>query len=89
MKRIKKLTEIAIIFWQDATMHDTEQRTKDEWLKKVHLIKGCAIGHILQEDKEKITLAMDMFYSEGIDFRQVATYPKSGIKQIIRKQIKY
>ena len=68
---MKKLTEIAIIFWQDATMHDTEQRTKEEWLKKVHLIKGCAVGHILQEDKEKITLAMDMFYSEGIDFRQV------------------
>lgn len=85
---MKKLSQIAIIFWKDATMHSGDQKTKAEWLKEVHLIKGCAVGHIIHEDKEKISLAMDMFYSSGIDFRQVATYPKSGIKQIIRQNIK-
>ena len=85
----KKFTQIAIIFWKDATMHGDNQKKKEDWVKDVFLIQGCSVGHLLQEDKEKISLAMDMFYSEGIDYRQVATYPKSGIKQIIRKEIRY
>ena len=66
-------------------MHGTHQQSREEWANSLALIKGCAVGHIVHEDKKQITLAMDLFYSEGEQFRQVASYPKSAIKQIIRK----
>lgn len=77
---------LAIIFWEDAAMHGTYQRSREE-MKELGLITGIAIGVIVSEDKKQITLAMDYFPEED-QFRQTATYPKSGIYQIIRKAIK-
>ncbi len=84
--------KIAIIFWKDAAIHGGEQLSKSEWLKESDLVSGIAVGHILQEDKEKITLAMDLFPKgqsvvHNDQYRVVSTYPKSGIQQIIRKVI--
>ena len=88
--------EIAIIFWKDSAIHGSEQRTLSE-IKKLGLVNGISCGIIVDEDKEKITLAMDCFpksqEKEGMvyeedNFRVTSSYPKSGIKQIIKKLIK-
>lgn len=84
---------IAIVFWSDAAIHGSEQLSRDGWKEESQLATGIAVGHIVNEDKEKITLAMDYFkhpYSDKVgdeQFRVVNTYPKSGISQIIRKKI--
>ena len=78
--------QFAIINWNDAAMHGTDQFTEKE-TEKCGLMKGIAVGIIVKEDKESITLALDWFYEEK-SYRQLSTYPKSGIQKIIRKDIK-
>jgi len=77
--------QFAIINWNDAAMHGTDQFTEKE-AEKCGLMKGIAVGIIVKEDKESITLALDWFYEEK-SYRQLSTYPKSGIQKIIRKEI--
>lgn len=84
--------QIAILFWRDAAIHGSEQGSREYWEKEADLANGVAVGHIVHEDKAKITLAMDYFVPDGVNvrddqFRVVSTYPKSGIYQIIRKVI--
>jgi hypothetical protein len=79
--------KLAIIYWTDASIETTNQDTREEWVKSAKLIDGIAIGHILHENKRKITLGMDYFPSSD-SYRLVATYPKSGIHKIIRKKVK-
>jgi len=78
--------QFAIITWADATMHGTYQFTEKE-VEEFGLMEGIAIGILVKEDKDSITLAMDWFYKDG-SYRQLSTYPKSGIQKIIRKDIK-
>ena len=80
---IKK--QIAIISWTDATMHGTDTFSEKE-LKDLTLMDGIAVGIIAKEDKKSVTLAMDLFHDGG--YRNLSTYPKSGIHKIIRKEIK-
>lgn len=83
--------KIAIVYWTDAAIHGADAMTRENWIKHSGLMDGIAIGHILEETKEYITLAMD-YFNETDDqdehFRIVSTYPKSGIRKIIRQNIK-
>lgn len=74
-----------MIEWTDAAMHGTEQFSRDE-TKKLGLVEGVAVGIIVHEDRKQITLAMDWFHTDD-QFRQVASYPKSGIHAITRKTL--
>jgi hypothetical protein len=89
---VEMKNKIAIVFWKDASIHGSDQRSREEWIKECNLVAGISVGHIVHEDKEKITLAMDFFPPDKTmvfddQFRVTSTYPKSGIKQIIRKEI--
>lgn len=77
--------EIAILTWSDAAMHGDGTFWKEDF-DKFHLIDGIAVGIVVKEDKESITLAMDWFYNEN-SYRQVHTYPKSGITKLVKKKI--
>lgn len=74
--------KLAVIWWTDAAMHGTSQRSFAE-AKECGLVEGIAAGFIVYEDKKQITLALDWF-PEDNQFRQLASYPKSGIKKIKR-----
>ena len=81
--------EIIVFHWVDACMHGTDQKTRSEW-QKARLVEGIVAGHLVAETKEHITVAMDLFYEGQSDFtednfRQVAVYPKKGIKKIIKR----
>ena len=78
--------QFAIINWTDAALHGHDSFSEKE-LKDLGLVNGIAIGIIAKEDKKSITLAMDWFYDLS-DYRNLSTYPKSGINKIIRKEIK-
>jgi len=78
--------QFAIINWTDAAMYRNESFREDE-IEQLGLIDGVAIGIIVKENKESITLALDWFYREG-SYRHLSTYPKSGIHKITRKDIK-
>jgi len=78
--------QIAIINWTDATLHGNDTFT-EKGLKELGLINGIAVGIIVKEDKKSITLAMDWFYNNET-YRQLSTYPKSGINNIQRKILK-
>ena len=77
--------QFAIISWTDAAIEGTNTFFEKD-LEDVGLINGIAVGVIVKEDKISITLALDWFY-EVNSYRQLATYPKSGINKIIRKEI--
>ena len=77
--------QFAIITWTDAVMHGNSQFTEKE-VEEFKLMEGVAVGILVKEDKESITLALDWFY-ENESYRQLSTYPKSGIHKIIRKEI--
>lgn len=78
--------EIAIVTWIDAALHGDDTIFQDD-LHKCHLVDGVAVGIIVKEDKESITLAMDWFYNE-YSYRQLHTYPKSGITKLVKRKIK-
>ena len=75
--------EIVIIEWTDAAIHGSGSFSRKE-AEDCKLIEGLAVGFLIKETKEFITIAMDMFPNEET-LRTVQTYPKSGIKKIIRK----
>lgn len=86
---MKKKNEVIIFHWVDACMHGTDQKTEEEW-KKEGLIEGIVAGFIVNETKEYFTIAIDLFFAgqmgmEHNNYRQVCTYPKSGIKKIIKR----
>ena len=78
--------QFAIINWTDAAIEGTNTFFEKD-LEDVGLINGIAMGIIIKEDKKSISLAMDWF-PDSKSYRQIATYPKSGIHKIIRKFIK-
>lgn len=78
--------DIAIITWTDAAMHGSDSLNQQQVDEECGLIEGVAVGVIAKEDKVSITLAMDWFYNEKT-YRQLHTYPKSGIHKIIRKSL--
>lgn len=76
---------IAIIEWKDASTWGERCRPREE-AEKLGLFHGTACGILVHEDKDQITLALDWF-EEFDDFRNIAVYPKSGIKKIKRMKI--
>jgi hypothetical protein len=83
--------EIAVIYWTDAAIHGSECMSREAWISQASCVSGVAVGHILHETDDEITLAMDWFRGSvtGDDcFRIVSTYPKSGIQEIKRQTIK-
>lgn len=83
--------EIVILFWKDAAMHGTEQVTETD-AKDYGIMSGMVAGWFVNEDKEQITVAMDFFPAQTNNskncYRTLQSYPKSGIYQIIRKEIR-
>ncbi len=83
---------IAVIYWQDAVMHGHGQMDLDEAMKR-RPVRGISAGLIIHEDREQITIATDFFPSDDPDtipedtFRQLSSYPKSGITRIRRTKI--
>jgi len=77
--------QLIILHWTDAAIEGAETIYERD-LENVGLIEGIAVGVFVKEDKKSITLAIDWFYEHN-SYRQVATYPKSGIHKIIRKDI--
>jgi len=77
--------QLAILSWTDAAIESTDTFFERD-LEKIGLIDGIAVGIIVKENKESITLALDWFYKQN-SYRSIATYPKSGIHKIIRKDI--
>ena len=77
--------QLAILSWTDAAIESTDTFFERD-LEKIGLVDGIAVGIIVKENKESITLALDWFYKQN-SYRSIATYPKSGIHKIIRKDI--
>jgi hypothetical protein len=77
--------QIAIVYWKDAAIHGFDQTHREEWAERAKLMPGVAVGHIVHETKDRISLAMDRFPNE--QFRVVSSYPKSSIQKIVRKTI--
>ena len=78
-----KKDQFILIYWKDAAIHGGEQLSRKVAEKDCHLIKGISGGILVNEDKEQITLALDWFH-EHDDFRNMASYPKSGMYRVIR-----
>jgi len=80
--------EIIVFQWKDASMQDKDQLSRSSW-ESARLIEGIVAGHVVHENKERIIVALDLFYKqediEEDNFRQVAVYPKSGITKIIKR----
>ena len=87
MKRTPKRQkqEIVIIFWTDAAMHGVDQMSTKEAQSR-QLVEGIAVGFLVYEDKKRINIALD-YFPEDEEYRCVNTYPKSGIKKIVRKLV--
>jgi hypothetical protein len=79
-----KKQQLVMIEWTDASMHGTEQMSRDDATKDCKLIDGVSAGLLVHEDKHQVTLALDWFH-EHDQFRQIASYPKSGIRSITRR----
>lgn len=83
-KKEKKIKDqFVLIYWKDAAMHGTFQTDREDAKKECNLMKGISGGILVNEDKEQVTLALDWFHEED-QFRQIASYPKSGIYRLIR-----
>lgn len=83
---MNKNKETVLIQWTDASIHSQSDVIWEDDLSQCHLVEGLSAGIVVREDKESITIATDWFYNEG-NYRGCRTYPKSGIKDIIRKEI--
>lgn len=81
--------EIIVFTWVDAAIHGSEQKNRTEW-SKANLVHGIVAGFIVSETKTHFNIALDMFPKDDVfifedNFRQVASYPKSGIEKIIKR----
>lgn len=72
--------KLVAISWVDAAIHGTDTFSRKE-AENLGLITGLAVGIVVKETKEFITIAMD-YFDEDDQFRTVQTYPKSGIYKI-------
>jgi hypothetical protein len=79
---MKNNSQVVVIDWWDAVIHGSNPTTLEE-AKKYSLIHSFSAGILIHEDKEQITIAMDWFDNPN-HYREIHTYPKSGIKKIIR-----
>lgn len=93
-KRTISLVRVTLT-WRDATMHGHQQYHPAEFKDgtEPQLTPGIAIGWLVHETDEAITIAMDWF---GVstrgeatnDWRVVASYPKSGIRSVKRERVR-
>jgi hypothetical protein len=82
-REIKRKDQFVLIYWKDAAMEGTEQMSRKTIVKECGLIKGISGGILVNEDKDKVTIAVDWFH-EHDSFRQISSIPKSGIYKIVR-----
>lgn len=75
--------QFVLVYWIDASIHGSDQISREQAKKDCHLIKGISGGILVNETKDAVTLALDWFH-ENDDFRNTATYPKTGIYKIVR-----
>ena len=78
--------QVVVIEWVDSAMHGTAQRSREEAKRECGLIKCVSAGMLVHEDDQQITIALDWF-PEDDDFRQIASYPKSGITNVTRRHL--
>lgn len=83
MSKKGKTVQLATVWWKDATMHGHAQYDYEE-AKRLRLSTGFAAGIVAHEDKEKITLAMEMFSDGSKGWRHLVSIPKSGVTHIDR-----
>ena len=81
-----KSQEIAVIRWIDCAMHGNEQVSRED-AEQSKLIYCVSSGLLIKEDKHRVVLAMDWF-CENDSFREIHTYPKSGIIEIKKYKVK-
>lgn len=78
--------QFVVIEWIDSAMHGMSQRSREDAKRECGLIKGVSGGMLVHEDDQQITIALDWFPVED-EFRQIASYPKSGITKVTRKEL--
>lgn len=83
---MKKLPKQKIVFieWIDASMWGTSQMSEAE-ASDCGLSHGFVCGFLIKEDKEKVIVAIDWFVDNPFHYRNICTYPKTGIKKLIVK----
>lgn len=81
MKKIRD--QFVLLYWIDASLHGSDQISREQAKKDCHLIKGIAGGILVNETEDSFTLALDWFHQND-DFRNMATYPKTGIYKVRR-----
>lgn len=81
--KIQMKDQFVLVYWIDASIHGSDQISREQAKKDCHLIKGISGGILVNETKDSVTLALDWFH-ENDDFRNIATYPKTGIYKIVR-----
>ena len=77
--------KIVVVEWVDATGH-SDWVCKEDALKQ-EMCSFRSVGYLLQEDKEKIQIALTV----GIDNKTVSNtlfIPKRCIKQVTKREIK-
>lgn len=82
-----KRQQIAIVEWTDAAMHGTDQFSLKYAKENLGLIDIVSAGIVVHEDRKQITLALDWHHNDD-QFRQIASYPKSGIRKITRRYLR-
>ena len=84
--------KIAIIYWEDASIHGREQVDSDT-AKTYGLMVGMSCGVIVNETKKYITIATDFFPKQEDNnkdsYRCLNSIPKSGIKKILKRSYSY
>ncbi len=84
-KKILSQYKLVHIFWHDAAMHGSQQVSKDN-LIEYGIIYGHIAGWLVYENKDFVTIAMDLFPKSNQNsqdsFRSLHSYPKSGIEKI-------
>ena len=73
--------KIAFIEWIDAALfgHETKSAADAE---QCGLIHGFAVGIIVKETDDCVTLALDYFDGDQQSFRNICAYPKTGIVRL-------
>ena len=92
----KEMKQGAIIYWEDAAIHNQSEQLSESEVKKYEIIQCISVGIIVHETPIMITLAVDWFPSNQPSevmqfrenqFRQISSILKSGIKKIKRFKI--
>ena len=84
-KRVNKMKILIILFWKDCCKQGSDTQPEDN-CKEFKLMELMSVGLLIHETSEFITLGND-YCAEYKNYRDVVTYPKSGINKISRINI--